>query len=320
MKPATLNGYSTLLGQIRSEIESGRKKIETTRAISYWKVGEIIHKDILKHKARADYGQQLFAKLAADLSVSERTIERAVKFHREFPIPTPASKLNWAHYIELLNVSNKFQRKELQRRALAQGLSKNDLRRQIALLRGTRDERRETKDNGNISSIVPRPSSLGTPALKPQKGILYTYKIDKVEDGYVYIDLGFNITHRTAKGRQKLTAGNIIMSNRTDSLTAVRYTLTPEHADSRYFYKAIVERVIDGAIFYNYFTIFQGDSHVKSKDLYQSDLGGRRLPDFWPGSGRSRVQSSPVCLSCQPAGGGQGKGRPGEPASGISVF
>ena len=242
--PLATNGYPTLLRRIKSEIDSGRTTIEHTRALAYWKVGEIIHKDILKHKARADYGEQLFTQLSNELDISVRTVQRAVQFHREFPIPSSATQLSWSHYTELLSISNKFQRRQLQQRALAQGLSKNELRREIALLRGTRDEGRET-NSGQTTSVVPRLSSLGTPVLKPQKGLLYTYKVDAAQPGFAFIDLGFNITHRVAWKGKKLTAGSIIKSNRTSTLTAYSLRLTANTPAALYTYRASVISIID---------------------------------------------------------------------------
>ena len=98
--------YSKLLTQIRSTIESGRKQIEHTKALTYWRIGEHISKHLLNNNGRSGYGQQLYKKLSKDLNIEARTLERAVQFHKEIPIPTARSQLKWTHYRELIRVSD----------------------------------------------------------------------------------------------------------------------------------------------------------------------------------------------------------------------
>lgn len=227
-KPPALSDYPALLNRIRSEIDSARRNIENTRAMTYWKVGKIVHKDILKNKARAGYGDELYKRLSKDLEIGERILYRSVQFYQEYPNLSPATQLSWSHYTELLSVSNKFQRRQLQQRALAHGLSKSELRREI-LLRRTRDEGRETTDDARSSSIVLRPSSLVT----PPPGQLLVYQVITPTTftpakGIAVVDCGFNFWAQV---------------KRSEHSTAKFVT---ERKEMTFTYKAYVEDVIDG--------------------------------------------------------------------------
>ena len=102
--------YSHLLQKIQNEIDGARRTIEHARALAYWNVGRHISEDILKNRTRAGYGDFLYRRLAGDLNMGERSLQRAAQFHREYPIPSPATQLSWAHYTELLSISDKLRR------------------------------------------------------------------------------------------------------------------------------------------------------------------------------------------------------------------
>ncbi len=221
------DNYSQLLRRIRFEIDSGRKKIEYTRALTYWKVGKIINKDILKNAKRAGYGEYMHARLGKDLGISERIINRAVQFHREYPIPSPATELSWSHYTELLSVSNQIQRRQLQKRAITKGLSRSALRNEIAKSNREKSSRKVRKSAPESYKSTPMIK------LKANKGSLYTYQVIQPmtvtpAKGKVLIDCGFNVWTQIKRGAY------------------TKRTLVKTRKEMTFTYKAYVEKVIDG--------------------------------------------------------------------------
>ena len=55
-------------GESRVRVE---KAVEAERVREAWEIGRLIDAHVLQHKERADYDQQVIAKLAADLGMSD---------------------------------------------------------------------------------------------------------------------------------------------------------------------------------------------------------------------------------------------------------
>ncbi len=127
MSLPSLITFPQLVRRIRQEILLGQRTIDQQRALVYWKVGKYISDFILHGKNRAGYGEKLYEHLSTDLGVGAKTLERAVRFSREFSIQTPGSELKWSHYRELLAITDKNQRTTFQRRVIQKGLSKRQL-------------------------------------------------------------------------------------------------------------------------------------------------------------------------------------------------
>ena len=210
------SSYSQLLRKVQNEINTARRKIDHTRALAYWKVGRYISEDLLKNKKRARYGEYLYARLAGDLKMGVRTIQRAVQFHREYPIPSPATQLSWAHYSELLSVSDKVRRNYLEQWAIQEGAPRDLLRKEIAGSRPTTQQTQKTQ----ITLI-------------PKKGALNVYQavesfLISPPRGEILLDCGFNVW--TKVSRREIKASQIVEARAKMSFT----------------YKAYVQEVIDG--------------------------------------------------------------------------
>ncbi|MBN1870389.1 MAG: thermonuclease family protein [Candidatus Omnitrophica bacterium] len=231
------DSYPRLLHRIKTEIDSGRRKIEHTRALTYWNVGKDINEDILKNKQRSGYGEYLYDRLAGDLGMCYRSVERVVQFYRQFQMPTRASALSWSHYVELLNVSNKIQRRELQKRADKEGLNRDELRAEIAQWRQADAARRTVTITANKPPAA---------KLTARKGILYTCKVDAVENGALDLDLGFDVTrrYRPRGGLKESAAGTIVQVVKKSG--AFLMGPSGRTAEDLYYYKAEVKKVIDG--------------------------------------------------------------------------
>ena len=92
--------YRVLLNDIKSILDKAKyqayKSVDNLRVQTYWQTGERIAREELHHKDRADYGEQIIEKLAADLGFIKRDLYRMVQFHRTYPIVTSLmSQLSW---------------------------------------------------------------------------------------------------------------------------------------------------------------------------------------------------------------------------------
>ncbi len=85
----------------------------------YWKVGERIHKEVLKEK-RAEYGGEILSALSKELCVefgngfSVPNLSRTMRFAEVFPdqriISTLSQELGWSHFVEILPLKEQLQR------------------------------------------------------------------------------------------------------------------------------------------------------------------------------------------------------------------
>jgi hypothetical protein len=73
-KPTKRQTYSTLIKDLASFIEEGRKAavryVNTALVVTYWFIGRRVVEYEQKGKKRADYGEELLVKLADDLTAS----------------------------------------------------------------------------------------------------------------------------------------------------------------------------------------------------------------------------------------------------------
>ncbi len=175
------NSYSKLLNDIKEIIVSGQKEVELKKAITYWKVGELINKNILKNKNRAQYGKKLFLQLSKDIQINERTLQAIVKFNQKFPIPNVRSQFNWTKYRALLSVDNKKKRASLLSKAKKQNLNSLQLEAEVKKLNTATTNKKISVEKGvlGLGQIIAIPTSFA----------------DKKKAGYSLIDLGFKINH-----------------------------------------------------------------------------------------------------------------------------
>ena len=230
--------YSHLLQKIQNEIDGARRTIEHARALAYWNVGRHISEDILKNRTRAGYGDFLYRRLAGDLNMGERSLQRAAQFHREYPIPSPATQLSWAHYTELLSISDKLRRKRLEQWAIKEGAPRDRLRAKIV----------QSRPSAQILK------SSNPQILTPKKGPLNIYQqlkpsLVQLGQDEILLDLGFNVW--TIAGRADLQAGQVV-----DTRAKMSFT-----------YRAYVEEIIDGDTLWA--VIDLGTSNVRLTEEHQ---------------------------------------------------
>lgn len=146
----------------------------------YWNVGKYISDYVLDGKDRAKYGANLYQSLSKDLDISEDTLQRAVRFSREFPISAALRKLTWSHYVTLLSLPDRTDRRKLLQKAINNDLNTRDLQAEI-------NKRRRTTYSVSLTAEIP--------ILKAQRGQFHTYTVIEAEDGVKYLDCGFDVWH-----------------------------------------------------------------------------------------------------------------------------
>lgn len=106
-------------GLILTTRETVTRGVNAALVMLYWKVGERIHRDILKQK-RADYGEAIVSTLSQQLTTefgngfSRFNLSRMIKLAEVMPderiVATLSAQLGWSHFVELLPLNKPLQR------------------------------------------------------------------------------------------------------------------------------------------------------------------------------------------------------------------
>jgi endonuclease YncB( thermonuclease family) len=189
------SAYDALRRDLAALIAGARKrtKIALSRelATAYWQVGKRIAAEKLSENA--GYGSSILDDLAADLSMSTRTLRRCLQFYRAYEKPPADPALNWSHYRELIPLRDPDERAFYHRLAVDNAFTGRQLAAAISsdgyALQKTAAKSRE-----------PKPRRLSRPTRRR-----YNYRgtVRRVLDGdtiELMLDLGFN-THRLQKIR-----------------------------------------------------------------------------------------------------------------------
>jgi predicted nuclease of restriction endonuclease-like (RecB) superfamily len=166
--------YSAMLDRVVRLIEEARRassrSVNTIMTATYWLVGRHIVEFELQGRPRAEYGQELLVRMAADLTArigrgySRQNLQQMRQFYRAYPpeqicqtvsgksLPAPKSQtssgklmtatkwleqiaprfpLPWSAYVRLLTVENEHARRFYETEALRAGWNVRQLKRQI---------------------------------------------------------------------------------------------------------------------------------------------------------------------------------------------
>ena len=141
-KPETDPNYQTLLNDVGSTLEQGRRALITaanvTTVHTYWKIGQEIIEYEQKGKEKAEYGSELLKRLSRDLTdrygkgFSHSNLIYIRKLYLTFPkSQTLSDKLSWSHYIELLKIEDPSERTFYLRECADARWGVRELKRQI---------------------------------------------------------------------------------------------------------------------------------------------------------------------------------------------
>lgn len=182
----TLAAYDTLRQNIVAVLTDARERaqriVERELAQAYVEVGRLLDEHLEQHGQRAEYGQEVFAQLAADLDIPLRRLYEMRQVYRALPIVRTSAQLGWSHYLALLK-SPPAQRAHYAARAAQEGLSVRQLQEAI---------------NAGISQLsTENTARRQTPTLQPRRGILHAYRLVESRNAAgnveLALDLGFSL-------------------------------------------------------------------------------------------------------------------------------
>ena len=222
----------TLLQEARNKVV---KSINQTMVYTYYEIGKMIVKDEQAGKKRAEYGKQTIKELSFRLTTefgkgfSTDNLENMRKFYlvyskqsietgkAETPsriFDTPDFQLSWSHYLKLIRIDNKEERRFYEIEAIENNWSLRELRRQcdsalyhrLALSR----DKKGVKDLAEKGQIVEKPQdSLKDPYIlefiglpencKYSENELEQQLIDKIENFLLELGKGFTFVGRQVR-------------------------------------------------------------------------------------------------------------------------
>jgi endonuclease YncB( thermonuclease family) len=215
---------------------------------AYWLTGKYIGEteDLYKKthgkESVSGYGNKLIERLSIDLSkkygkgFSETNIKNMRRFYRLYEKSQPVAELEWSKYVVLFPVKDEEKRRELEKLAIEENLTKFQLKKfvEVHRLRNRNDSENEKSD------------------ILPERGSLYRYSLARdhgapVRSGDLLIDCGFNTWRREVIENFKEHEGKEVFKLKK---VKGKYYITEGFGKKKeellYTYKAYVEKVIDG--------------------------------------------------------------------------
>ena len=288
LKPSS---YPSLRREILQLLEQGKERarlaVEREKVRTYWEIGRVLSAHILANRERARYGDQLLARLAADLEIHERRLYEALQLHQYFPILLTSAELTLSHYKALLPLTLKVERDFYVKEAGRNKWSVRELRDQIK----TGAHRRaleETKRPADAPARHP---------LNPLRGRLYTYRlvlpaVDAWKD--LKVDQGFEKFGSADLPIPSCANHGTVVESVRDERCRGGYRLDLSTANRRacYVYPAAVERVVDGDTLWAWLDLGFGD--LARQDLR---LRGIDAPEMDTPEGKSCRNYVVDCLA-----------------------
>jgi len=229
--------YQKFLTDISEIYEHAR----STLVKAYWQIGKRIVQVEQKKSVKAKYGKYVIKQLSEDLikkygegsGFSYANLCHMRNFYVTYSILQPARELEWSKYVVLLSVKDEKKRIALEKRAVNEKLTRDQIRRIIQ------------DYNRNLSDKRKRIKGLGF-----KRGSLYTYKLvdrEKISypEGGVIVDCGFNIWRSiAATNPNELDKNSIFRSVKRKG----EYSLEKagDDKDMLYSFRCRIEEVIDG--------------------------------------------------------------------------
>jgi endonuclease YncB( thermonuclease family) len=208
--------YATLVNDIAELCNRARKALVE----SYWQIGKRIVEHEQQGQTSAVYGKQLIACLSQDLShrlgsgFSTSNLYRMRDFYLAHKILPPAVELSWSQHVELLPVTNKTDKRRLEKRVIRENLSRRQIREEVHQL----EKKMQPPASLNKAKVI-----LPEPCREQPLQCYGLITSDRMahSKGTVIVDCGFNIWREIPRQAAK------------------------SHGQPSYTYPAKVESVID---------------------------------------------------------------------------
>ena len=204
-------GYAGIHGGIVELLDAARqaaaRNVNALMTASYWEIGRRIVEAEQQGKRRAGYGEQLIARLSADLAArfgrgfSPDNLEHMRRFFAAYPRPVISEALSrksgdelaqvfplpWSAYVRLLAVKDDHARRFYEAEALRGGWSVRQLDRQIGGQFYERTALSKDKAAMLVKGAIPRPED----AVRPDDAIKDPYVLEflNLKDEYSESDL-----------------------------------------------------------------------------------------------------------------------------------
>lgn len=224
--PAT---YAGLRRGVEAVLLTGRSRIDVAWVQTYHETGRLITEHLLLNKHRADYGAQVFSRLAEDLKVGKRQLYECAQFARCFPIVRARAQLTWSHYRFLCQVPDVAQRNALLAEAIKRGLNATQLEQRVRALAPPEAAVVEVDAEGERAK-----------PLKPKRGTSGVCKVVVAGDSLA-VDLGF-ACFLDLPEETKWAAGDFV---KLDAVGRVSAAVDAGKGDL-FTYDAAVLKVVDG--------------------------------------------------------------------------
>ncbi len=238
--------YAELRREVKAVVFAGRQKIEQAWLLTYHDTGRLIQEHLLLNQDRADYGGNLFARLAEDTGISKRTLHECAQIYRCFPIVRATAQLTRTHYVLLCQVEDSKQRAKLIAQVIKHEWSVSELTTRVRTFNASLPTSDLTEDSVTNSTATPE-------LLKPKRGTPGFYPLVSRTAGHgadettaLAVDLGFKmflpLASLPGSALRGAKTGDIVRAD-TDG----RVTLEAQATKADFYtYRTLEVRVVDG--------------------------------------------------------------------------
>ena len=227
--------YNQLVRDVRKEMETGRRGLETAYrrqvVVTHWNIGRILS-GVMPDEKPSAANAAVMKRLAKDFGRPNGFFYSLLKFYRYYP-RLPKTDLTWVHYLHLLGVDDAQKRRALELKVIADGISTNRLKTMLA--KPPRPMRLPSAEAGRLTF---------------ERGRLYHYEAVAnprfpVGEGRVLADIGFSIEREVpAAAGTVFHTGYVLRAVKKDEAYTVK--ISTQDKTRLYTYAAYCERVIDG--------------------------------------------------------------------------
>jgi len=187
-----VHSFDELVRGVERTLIHGKLQIERATVFANWETGRLIYRHILLNQHRAGYADQVMARLARRVGLSERVLYQCAQFHRRFQILNRRSKLSWSHYRALSQLDDDQRRSTLAVTAEKRGWTAAELEDRVRQL--------NLADADAPGAAAPPTTAAPVKPLKPRRGIPGRYPVvargsgptGNRSEGFA-LDLGFKI-------------------------------------------------------------------------------------------------------------------------------